>query len=64
MVSQNKHVLIVDDETSICEILGRYLQKKGYAVTTAQSAENALELMGNVGIDLVVTDIKCLESRS
>jgi putative nucleotidyltransferase with HDIG domain len=58
MVSQNKHILIVDDERSICEILGQYLQKKGYTVTIAQSAERALELMGNVGIDLVVTDIK------
>jgi DNA-binding NtrC family response regulator len=62
MVSQNKHILIVDDERSICEILGQYLQKKGYTVTIAQSAERALELMGNVGIDLVVTDKKCLES--
>ncbi len=58
MASQNKHILIVDDETSICEILGQYLQKKGYAVTTAQSAEHALKLLGTVGIDLVVTDIK------
>jgi len=58
MGSQNKHILIVDDETSICEILGQFLQKKGYTVTTAESAENALNLMSAIAVDLVVTDIK------
>jgi response regulator RpfG family c-di-GMP phosphodiesterase len=58
MVTDNKHILIVDDETSICEILGQYLRKKGYVVTTAQSGEQAIGFLNNHTVDLVVTDIK------
>lgn len=58
MGSQSKHILIVDDESSICEILGQFLQKKGYTVTTAGCAEAALEILNAIAVDLVVTDIK------
>lgn len=37
-------ILIIDDEESICEILKYNLEKEGYEVTTANSAEEALEL--------------------
>ena len=37
-------VLIVDDEQDICEILQYNLETEGYEVTTANSAEEALEL--------------------
>ncbi|MBD5210556.1 MAG: response regulator transcription factor [Bacteroidales bacterium] len=37
-------ILVVDDEESICEILKYNLEKEGYEVTTAYSAEEALTL--------------------
>lgn len=37
-------ILVIDDEESICEILKFNLEKEGYEVTTANSAEEALGL--------------------
>ena len=37
-------ILVVDDESDICEILKYNLETEGYEVTTAFSAEEALEL--------------------
>lgn len=36
------HILVVDDEESFCEILKYNLEKEGYEVDTADSAETAL----------------------
>lgn len=52
------HLLIVDDEKSICDILSQFLQKKNYAISVAHSGEKALEIIGSSAIDLVLTDIK------
>lgn len=54
----NKHVLVVDDEVSICEILAQFLRKKGYSVSTARNGEDALGILNSSAVDLVVTDIK------
>lgn len=49
-------ILVVDDEDSICEILKYNLQKEGYEVETANSAEEALE-MDLTGYSLMIVDI-------
>ncbi len=51
-------LLIVDDERSICEILGQYLRLKGYGVVIAKSAEEAVKIIKQEKIDLVLSDIK------
>ena len=49
-------ILVVDDEESLCEILKFNLEKEGYDVTTALSAEEALSLdLGR--FDLMILDI-------
>ncbi|NLG16155.1 MAG: response regulator [Fibrobacter sp.] len=58
MKSDQKKVLVVDDEVSICEILAQFLNKKGYEVFTAASGEEALDILSASPVDLVVTDIK------
>ena len=35
------HVLIVDDDQKIRDLLGRYLSEQGFRVTTAQDAASA-----------------------
>lgn len=49
-------LLLIDDEESICEILKYNLQKEGYLVDTAYSAEEALE-MDLTPYDLFIVDI-------
>ncbi len=50
------HILVVDDEESLCEILKFNLLREGYDVTTANSAEEALTL--DVGkFDLAILDV-------
>ncbi len=53
----NKYrILVVDDEESLCEILKFNLQREGYDVITASSAEEALSL--DVGqFDLAILDV-------
>ena len=52
-----KTVLVVDDEKlirwSLCEAL-----RKEYSVYTAASAEEAMNLLGRVPADIVITDLK------
>ena len=58
-----QRILIVDDEEDICMILSYSLQKAGYEVLVAHSAEEALELLQSPlahtpsPIDLILLDI-------
>lgn len=58
-----QRILIVDDEEDICMILSYSLQKAGYEVLVAHSAEEALELLQSPTahtpspIDLILLDI-------
>lgn len=52
-----QHLLIVDDEEDICEILRFNLETEGYAVDTALSAEEALALMAGSSYDLLLLDV-------
>ena len=51
-------VLLVDDEVSFIEALGRRLTIRGLEVHTASSAEEAMEALGREVIDVVVLDVK------
>lgn len=50
------HILVVDDEQDLCEILKFNLETEGYAVDTANSAEEALA-MGADSYDLLLLDV-------
>lgn len=53
----NENILIVDDEQSLLEILQYYLTSEGYTCFTAQSGEDALAILSNQPISLMLTDI-------
>ena len=58
MSGTRKTILLVEDEFDTRELLGRALERAGYAALTAASAAEALALAGRAGtIDLVVTDV-------
>lgn len=57
MTETSPHILVVDDHRDIRDLIGRYLQKNGMRVTTAESAAAARKAMKAAAIDLVVLDI-------
>lgn len=52
------HVLIVDDEPSICWSFRELLTDEGHRVSIAPSAEDALELLEEVAPDAVMLDVR------
>jgi len=55
---QDKRILVVDDEVSMCQYLSILLAKEGYKVTTACSGAEALALMEKSPFDVVLSDIQ------
>jgi two-component system alkaline phosphatase synthesis response regulator PhoP len=51
------HVLVVDDEPAIVEIVRDYLADAGYRVSTAQSGDEALRQVRSILPDLIVLDL-------
>lgn len=52
------HILVVDDEQDLCEILRFTLESEGFEVTTATSAEQALgEIAEGKRYDLMLLDV-------
>jgi len=47
---------VVDDEVVVLTVLREILRRGGYRVTTAASAEEAIDLMQKRHFDLVLTD--------
>jgi len=51
------HILLVEDERSVREPLGHYLQRNGFRVTMASHALEARHLLSRYKFDLVILDI-------
>lgn len=51
------HLLLVDDEVSIRDPLGKYLERQGFRVTDASDAATARSALLSYDIDLVLLDI-------
>ena len=51
-------ILVVDDEVGMGTLLRNYLTREGYTVTTAPSAEVALQSLAEHDMDVVLTDLR------
>ena len=51
------HILVVDDEERIREVIKKYAQWEGYEVTESVSGEEAVELCKEKEYDLIVMDV-------
>ena len=51
------HILAVDDDDRLRELLKRYLTREGYTVTTARDAASARRLMETMTFDLLILDV-------
>jgi two-component system phosphate regulon response regulator OmpR len=51
------HLLIVDDDRRIRDLLSRFLSAEGYRVTTAESAAEARAKLNGLRFDLLILDV-------
>ncbi|GAB4066089.1 response regulator transcription factor [Ancylobacter sonchi] len=51
------HLLIVDDDRRIRDLLSRFLSEHGYRVTTAESADDARGRLAGLTFDLLILDV-------
>jgi two-component system phosphate regulon response regulator OmpR len=51
------HILVVDDDKRLRDLIGRYLTEQGYRVTTAVDAADGRGKMAGITFDLLVLDV-------
>ena len=54
----SEKVLLVDDEKEFLEIMSERMQARGMVVTTAESADQALSIIGKESFDAIVMDFQ------
>ena len=54
---KNKHILVVDDEEDITELVKYNLEREGFEVTCVGTGEKALQKAGSEDIDLIILDL-------
>lgn len=56
-MAESRHVLVVDDEKDLLDLLSYNLRKAGYQVTTAATGLRALQALGERRPDLMILDV-------
>jgi two-component system, OmpR family, phosphate regulon response regulator OmpR len=51
------HILVVDDDTRLRELLRRYLSENGFVVSAAKDAAEARRLLAGLEFDMIVLDV-------
>ncbi|MES2298603.1 MAG: response regulator [Pseudomonadota bacterium] len=51
------HILVVDDDEDIRDLVRQYLEKNGFKVSTAANGRQMREVLGARGVDMVVLDL-------
>ena len=51
------HILVVDDQKEICEVVQQYLSSEGYRVSVANDGGGMRRVMGQAEVDLVILDL-------
>lgn len=57
MTQEFPHLLVVDDDRRLRELLEQYLTENHFSVTTAEDAKQARTLLGERDFDLIVLDV-------
>ena len=57
MEKYKAHILVVDDDDGIRELVKQFLNKNNYLVTTAKNSEDALDKVKIIKFDLIILDI-------
>ena len=56
-MAEAHHIIVVDDEPAICEMLADYLGHAGFKVSTAEDGATMRRLLEEQAADLVILDI-------
>lgn len=56
-MSDQAHILVVDDDTRLRQLLSKYLADNGYLVSVAADAAQARQQLGAMAFDLIVLDV-------
>src|SRR5712692_5224907 len=51
------HILVVDDDQEICEMLRQYLESEGFRVSTAHDGAGMRQVMATDAVSLVILDL-------
>ena len=57
MMMEMPHILVVDDDRRLRELLHKYLSENGFRVTTAENAASARAKLLSLAFDLIVLDV-------
>ncbi|HYG90644.1 MAG TPA: response regulator [Azospirillum sp.] len=57
-MSEDAHILVVDDEADVREMFADYLRLRGFRVSEAGSGEAVRRILGTGPVDLVLLDLK------
>jgi DNA-binding NtrC family response regulator len=57
MTGSGEHLLIVEDELEMRELLRKVLEKEGYRISVAGDGREALAVLSREPFDLIVTDM-------
>ncbi len=52
-----EHILVVDDQAEICDVVQQYLANEGYRVSVANEGAGMRRVMGQGPVDLVILDL-------
>ncbi|HMD65598.1 MAG TPA: response regulator [Stellaceae bacterium] len=55
--NDNGHILIVDDQREICDLVQEYLSSEGYRVSTAHDGTGMRRVIAQEPVDLVILDL-------
>ena len=56
-MSDNGHILVVDDQKEICDVVQEYLSGEGYRVSAAHDGAGMRRVLGQAHVDLVILDL-------
>jgi two-component system phosphate regulon response regulator OmpR len=57
MQPRSPHILVVDDDDRIRDLLARFLRERALRVSTASDGDHALKLLSQMQFDLVILDV-------
>ena len=59
-----KRILIIDDDMDMCNLLGRFLQKKGYETEASHSGNKGIAKFKESRFDVVLCDFRLGDRKS